>query len=335
MEENKFKTYEKLCTIAANFVVIMTSAFFITDCITVGGFSWYTLPIRLGFFLMEIIHWFIYKKVKDYRKKRIILTSVPHMAFWCMFYCHIIMNEAGSTTMAILLLFFALLTSGFTMPYHLTIISTVAFAVESALMLILLPPSDLLVSCIYIGVALMVILFTNYSIDQNYSIQYKAEEELKKISITDTLTGVYNRKKLADIMIKGTRRLKGRLPITILMIDIDHFKRVNDTYGHQAGDKVLKNVALTISELTRSEDIVIRWGGEEFVVLLINSDLEGAVAVGSRIREAVEKSKVTISVTISVGVAAYNDNLDEAIRTADHRLYIAKENGRNQVVSIS
>ena len=136
-------------------------------------------------------------------------------------------------------------------------------------------------------------------------------------------------------MIKGTRRLKGRLPITILMIDIDHFKRVNDTYGHQAGDKVLKNVALTISELTRSEDIVIRWGGEEFVVLLINSDLEGAVAVGSRIREAVEKSKVTISVTISVGVAAYNDNLDEAIRTADHRLYIAKENGRNQVVSIS
>jgi diguanylate cyclase (GGDEF)-like protein len=129
---------------------------------------------------------------------------------------------------------------------------------------------------------------------------------------------------------------------SLLMFDVDHFKKVNDTHGHLAGDAVLKNVATTTSRMLRTEDVFARYGGEEFVVLLRGVPIRGAHRAGERLRTAIEKSPTPIpngnvDATVSVGCASLacceRLNGDSLIATADRRLYTAKRAGRNRVVS--
>ena len=129
-------------------------------------------------------------------------------------------------------------------------------------------------------------------------------------------------------------------PLSLLAIDIDWFKNINDTYGHLAGDEILQNLVGTIAKPSRSTDHTFRYGGEEFVVLLHNTSPEGASVIAERIREAVENQTVLISgeaikVTVSIGVATLKiqDSAKSFFDCADQALYKAKRNGRNQVVS--
>ena len=123
------------------------------------------------------------------------------------------------------------------------------------------------------------------------------------------------------------------------MCDIDHFKAVNDTYGHNAGDAVLRHVATLAANTIRKDDVIYRWGGEEFIVLLNDTDIDGAVATAEKIRTAVEASEcifdgTAISVTVSFGCSKVDPakSAEENIAICDRRLYIAKETGRNRVV---
>lgn len=129
---------------------------------------------------------------------------------------------------------------------------------------------------------------------------------------------------------------------SVLMFDVDHFKRVNDTHGHLAGDEVLRNLAKTTSRLLRTEDVFARYGGEEFIVLLRGVPIRGAHRAGERLRTAIEAAPAkcdgqTIEATISVGCASLaccrKLDGDTLIATADRRLYTAKRAGRNRVVS--
>ena len=181
--------------------------------------------------------------------------------------------------------------------------------------------------------------------------QQKIVEQMRIIeshSLVDALTGISNRRNF-DIRIEeqwGYARRK-KLPVSVLMMDIDHFKKYNDTYGHQQGDETLKVVANSITgALMRSSDTAYRWGGEEFIALLVDTDLESAMVVGERIREGVETTAVpsvsggdALSVTISVGVASAipgdNNEIQAIIKQADMALYAAKESGRNRVCSAS
>ena len=124
-------------------------------------------------------------------------------------------------------------------------------------------------------------------------------------------------------------------------MDIDHFKQINDTFNHSIGDKVLKRVADVISHHCREEDLVARWGGEEFVILLPNCDTQAAREICERIRLAVSETECSaiatgISLTISIGVTAYHsdDTLDKLISRADKALYAAKQAGRNHLTLI-
>lgn len=126
---------------------------------------------------------------------------------------------------------------------------------------------------------------------------------------------------------------------SMIMCDIDHFKAVNDTYGHNAGDAVLRHVAAIAAGSLRRTDTVYRWGGEEFIVLLNDTGIEGAVATAEKIRAAVEESEcifdgTAISVTLSFGCGDIDParSAEENIAVCDRRLYIAKESGRNRVV---
>jgi diguanylate cyclase (GGDEF)-like protein len=175
-----------------------------------------------------------------------------------------------------------------------------------------------------------------------------SNEMLKYIGLTDSLTGVYNRRYVDRRLIEEISRARRQdYPISFMYIDIDHFKRVNDTVGHQGGDDVLREVANRIKNELRLSDALARFGGEEFVVLLINADLESAAFVGERIRAGIAASMidlsggVKVSITASVGVASLSQTAaggavevqaQELIAHADEALYQAKEGGRNRVI---
>lgn len=167
-----------------------------------------------------------------------------------------------------------------------------------------------------------------------------ANKKLDLISRTDELTGLPNRRDMLRTIDNEVQRVaRTRKPFCFIFIDIDHFKNVNDTYGHACGDEVLKHVATTIRNLLRKYDVLARYGGEEFLTLLPETDLDGAKIVAERFRKTIEDAAVTygnltINVTITLGVARYDSALgpDRSIQMADRALYEGKETGRNKVI---
>ena len=159
---------------------------------------------------------------------------------------------------------------------------------------------------------------------------------LERLSVTDNLTGLFNRQKLDDVFEKEIQRAKRfDQPFSIIVLDIDHFKLVNDTHGHQAGDQVLIAVADVLTTNTRQTDTIGRWGGEEFLIICPHTNLNGARNLADKIREMLSAHDfpVTQQVTASFGVSTSrpDDQIDDLIERADSALYRAKRNGRNQV----
>ena len=176
--------------------------------------------------------------------------------------------------------------------------------------------------------------------DENAAITEELRErniELHQMSITDGLTGLYNRAYMPQTLAKELARAKRHeRSFSILMMDIDHFKRFNDTHGHQAGDDVLLGVAQILKSAVRACDYAARYGGEEFLILLTETDRAGARELAEKLRLQVETMSLVAreSVTVSIGVASFPDNgenMESIIRDADAALYRCKRNGRNRV----
>lgn len=162
-------------------------------------------------------------------------------------------------------------------------------------------------------------------------------EEVRRLSMTDDLTGLYNRRHLlARLQEEFTRAQRYGTPLSVLLLDVDHFKAINDTLGHAAGDRVLQAVAQALRSNLRESDLCGRHGGEEFLVGLPSTGLHQALIVADKIRKAVAALDVPElngrTVTVSVGVASGEASLEALLETADRRMYEAKHGGRNQVV---
>jgi len=166
-------------------------------------------------------------------------------------------------------------------------------------------------------------------------------EKLQEISVTDSLTGLYNRKHMMETLAHELARAQRyNHPFSVLMIDIDHFKKYNDTFGHLAGDRALAKIASIFKESVRRVDYVARYGGEEFFLMLPETKLREAMLAAERIRARVAEdtfgdSEEKVGLTISVGVAEYpedGDTSESIIASADTVLYQAKQVGRNRVV---
>lgn len=169
----------------------------------------------------------------------------------------------------------------------------------------------------------------------------KANEQLKRLTNIDHLTNLFNRRYLAEIL-EGEfyRARRNRENLSLVILDIDYFKNVNDTYGHQNGDVVLATVAGLAQQQLRAYDSAARYGGEEFVLLLPGTSLQGGEMVAERLRQSVLEYTFPppmehLALTVSAGVASYPsptiDNIDSLFRQADEALYRAKQNGRNRV----
>ncbi|MEM4592930.1 MAG: sensor domain-containing diguanylate cyclase, partial [Sulfolobales archaeon] len=169
------------------------------------------------------------------------------------------------------------------------------------------------------------------------SERIRFEKELFKTSLTDCLTGLYNRRFIEEELEKS-RALSERygIPFSVLMIDIDDFKKINDHFGHDVGDLVLKTLATVLKHNSREADSVARWGGEEFLVLLHNTNFEGALSIAERLRKTVAslRLKDIPSFTISIGVTSFKkgESIESLLRRVDTALYEAKKAGKNTTV---
>ena len=163
---------------------------------------------------------------------------------------------------------------------------------------------------------------------------------VQKLAITDPLTGIYNRRGFEEFgrrLFESARRFKR--PLSLILLDIDHFKAINDSYGHSIGDQVLQSLAERLNHNIREVDLMSRYGGDEFMVLLPETDIFTAIKVAERLRSSVEASPLPtehghITIQISVGVAKLStqtNDLNRLLELADMALYNAKQNGRNRV----
>tara|TARA_B100001167_G_scaffold188981_1_gene153053 strand:- start:729 stop:1502 length:774 start_codon:yes stop_codon:yes gene_type:complete len=166
-------------------------------------------------------------------------------------------------------------------------------------------------------------------------------EQANKLAVTDGLTGISNRQSVEkSLQIEFERSKRYNSPLSLILLDVDHFKDVNDTYGHQKGDEILIAFASLLKKACRANDIAARYGGEEFVMVLPQSNAQGAFKIAERVREEIMKISFTgnesnFAVTVSCGVAEFNkdyESINKLIAAVDQALYEAKNGGRNRTI---
>jgi len=182
---------------------------------------------------------------------------------------------------------------------------------------------------------------SNLSLEESENLQGKFEQQ----ALTDGLTGVYNRRWLDKMLPRLLQRSEqDQQPFCVLMIDVDHFKKFNDNYGHAVGDKALRIVAETLGKKVRPIDLVVRYGGEEFCVLLPETGVQSSIDAGERLRKAINDSQIVDSsdqpipsITISAGLAARRtgESAEGLLKRADQALYLAKAQGRDRLETSS
>ena len=175
-----------------------------------------------------------------------------------------------------------------------------------------------------------------------FIINLRLRQTLKREAIRDPLTGLYNRRHMeASLEREAHRAERLHTPVGLVMLDVDHFKLFNDTYGHEAGDIVLKELGNLLRSSIRGEDIACRYGGEEFLLILPDASLESVMERAEEIRKKTKDLRIAyqneeLSVTISAGVAMlpnHGPSIDDALKAADEALYHAKAEGRDQVAT--
>lgn len=164
----------------------------------------------------------------------------------------------------------------------------------------------------------------------------REKRELEHQATRDGLTGVYNRSKFSGLLLSEIGRVRRYPdPLSLIMFDVDHFKRINDLFGHAEGDSVLMGITDLVSLNVREQDIFARWGGEEFITLALESDVDGASNLAEKLRRKIETTKFGPigTVTCSFGVTRFErgDSIESFVKRADSALYLAKKKGRNRV----
>lgn len=276
-------------------------------------------------------------------------------AITCCVAAFVIAGPARGVTLPILAIILMFGIFGLTTRQMLGVLvySLVAFGVASGVVAARDEPDyPTVVAAAYVGMVVVVLLSSTFLTTRVQSTRehlrrQKAElaqalEQIRQLATHDDLTGLLNRRAMLDRMqLEQHRSLRSGSPLLIAQLDIDHFKAVNDTHGHAAGDLVLQRFADTVRRNVRDTDVLARWGGEEFVLLLCDTPAADAVALMERLRQAVQAMQVPvpqsggpITVTVSIGLARHApaDPLAGTLERADQALYAAKAGGRNRVV---
>ncbi len=309
-------------------------AFWVADCQLFNRLSYETLLPRTFILLPMLLFIIVEKKVKSYKIMVKLSYLVIHAAMWCTIWAVVYMPDKQYASEGFVIMHLMFLAVGFCAPK----VWSVCF---HSLLLVNILASNLfnhyenLDIMIALAIPCLVgICAAQVIMEKSYMDQFIARNKLEEALVYDQLTRVYNRNELLHICLPGTNELLfGKAGI--LMLDIDHFKEVNDVHGHYGGDAVLMQMTECIKEMIRSADYIIRWGGEEFLIILPEADLQKSMETAENIRLEIQNRQSEIcNITVSIGVTDYNGgDYHVAVSQADDALYYAKEQGRNRVSS--
>ena len=299
-----------------------------------------TLALRGTGLLLTICSFFLAGRFKRYEHTLLMIT-ITQLAVFFVYLINLYMIDSAqpelqymSVIIFILLIF--LVPNTWKNSFTAGCIILICYMVFRIRFLPLAGSSFLMLRGIYITICLVVCAFFLFSSAKSRRMQFAAEKLLEFMSITDSLTNIYNRSHFDVVLTTWIKNMRHN-PFSLLFFDIDDFKKVNDRFGHAAGDRVLVGIAETVSAHIRVEDIFARYGGEEFVVLFEKTGLETAAKLAERLRLAIEQCPFAEAgkVTISIGVAEYTpeEPLAGFVKRADEKMYEAKRAGKNQVMA--
>lgn len=328
-----YKGFNKVLMIVATMAYF---SFFITDCGIFGRFAYESVVSRAIMIIPLAIFLYMYKRVKEYKTMVIVTYILIHAIIWCTDWSTYLLPDRGHAGEGMIVMNLIFVCAGFCAPYKYAIIAHSALVLDIVVANLFIKYDDVTMMLMFNIPCIIGICIMHYYMERTYLDHYLINEKLEKLVVHDQLTGVYNRNKFRTISDADTEEfvICEDAPLSVIMLDLDYFKKINDKYGHEAGDIVLKHTASVLNKSVRSSDFVIRWGGEEFVVILVGCDVNRAVQIAEKIRVNIESSENSICpVTASIGVAEYvGGSYHDVIECADVALYKAKKNGRNQVV---
>ncbi len=328
--KSKYLYYKKFNVFALSAFCFTFIILFTADL--ANGFKWTYLFPRLPVLLPLAIFILIYKKTNSYRIMTTLSFIFVHAIIW-----HSIWIISKTTDMAhinenFLFMSFPLLIVSFCASPREAFIGQWGLLPDILLAnrIFHFPNPDVLI--VYICQVVVMLNIISVIVTRLYYDHYNDEKKLKKLSYYDPLTKVYNRNKLNELEVECSA---SNHCASVLVIDIDFFKKINDTFGHDKGDYILQFIAGRIKNSVREDDKVIRYGGEEFVVIMPHCSLKKALVIAERIRKDIEDSDNGLQkITVSIGVAEHSgDDINVSIKKADEALYSAKQSGRNKVLS--
>lgn len=336
--QSKYKFYRRFSFWAVIFAAIGTLSYFVSDCQLFGGrFAWETLPARLTPIIPMIAFIILNKKTRNYKIMGYATYAMIHCCLWCTMWAVYYLPDKTHFSEGSIVLQLAFFAVNFAFPLKMAIPMHTLQIVTILLThpIIHYPNIDLLLS---LNIPCWVAICLAHFVMQNlYVKHYQTTKKLQYISTYDQLTGARNRNITKSLLKPDTTQFMDELaqPLCVAMFDIDFFKQVNDQYGHAKGDIVLKDFASIVLKEKIDTDLFIRWGGEEFVLIMPNTELDTAVETVDSIRKKIMAfNQGVCPITISAGVAKYDGrDYKRVIDNADKALYSAKNSGRNKVVS--
>ncbi|WP_022778043.1 GGDEF domain-containing protein [Butyrivibrio sp. AE3009] len=336
--EEKKDFYEAKCRYYQNYVAVITIAsallsmlYLIPDYLINGSIIPTLLP-RLFAFIAAAVFLIVTGRCK----KRSVLV------FMDQFLVHAIALSAICTVFRLedntyagegfIVIYLVFMLTGFASKPLESLFSCILFILEVIISTTVITYSDL--ECIIVPMCLCTIgiFISHMLLTLFYLDHYRIMQRLELAMVTDPLTQVYNRHLLERIITQNTLKdING--PVAVAMLDIDYFKQVNDEHGHYTGDLTLLYIGQKLSNETHDDDFVIRFGGEEFIIILKNCDVNNACARMEQFRRDIEAATdIPVPVTVSIGVSRYTGDFSKTIQNVDNALYKAKNTGRNKVV---
>ena len=297
--------------------------------------------IRILFLLLSILYFIRIQYMPRYLYVfSTIYELIGIILFWglLLFYEHpdVVIHQQG--LIVIILAIFFIIPNRFFIRVLISLLTTIGFF-YIALLRNLFSMSSYSWGLLVFSILIIIFCaFTTRRLNRLQRIQFQTTQELRRISTIDSLTDTYNRMKFDEEIDKEiSRSQRYLLPLSGIMFDLDNFKEINDKFGHLEGDKVLKKVSLLVSKIIRENDLLFRWGGEEFIILLPNTSHDSAIQLSYRIQDYIRNDKFASigRLTCSFGVTSLkeDDTANSFTNRLDQLQYQAKKNGKDRVVS--
>lgn len=334
--QSKYDYYKQFNVRMVTVAVLAYLSFFITDCGIFGHFATETLLPRAIVILPFIGYLVLSKKVADYRIMIPATYLMIHIIIWCTDWATYILPDRQFAISGMIIMNLIFVCAGFSAPFWFSTLAHLFLIVDIAVADIFIHYENVEMMYLFNLPCIIAVCAMHHMMQGVYLEHYFAKDQLSQLAVHDQLTQVFNRNKLKELVDPETGRLVkfGGLNVSFLLIDIDFFKKINDSFGHVAGDKVLVWLAETLTSELREADYVVRWGGEEFLIIMPGCSIDNAARIAELIRAKVEASENGVCpATISVGVSEYSDeDYNRTVKKADDALYKAKNSGRNKVV---